>query len=261
MNFVAANGIRLACQLDGPDDAPALVLVNSLGTNLRLWEPQMATFSQAHRVMRYDSRGHGASDAPAGEYSIEQLGRDLLALLDAARIERAHICGLSLGGMVALWLAANAPERVARVVAADTAARIGSVESWTARIAQVRADGMGAIADAAMARFLSERFRQRHPAVTRQIRGALEATDPEGYIGACAALRDADLRASLLAIRAPALIIVGEDDVSTPPAQAQELRRAIPGSELIVIHDAAHLSNIEQPEAFSRAVLAFLSPA
>ncbi len=259
MNFLTANGIRLAYQIDGPEDAPVLVLVNSLGTNLHMWEPQMARFSGALRVVRYDCRGHGASEAPAGAYTIEQLGRDLLGLLDALQIEQARICGLSLGGMVALWMAANAPERVDRVVLADTAARIGTTESWTTRMALVSTGGMDAIGEMVLARFLSERFCQGHPEVALQIRDMLETTNPQGYIGACAALRDADLRAILPAIHAPALIIVGEEDEATPPAQAQDLHSAIRGSKLITLHEAAHLSNVEQPEAFSNAVLAFLS--
>lgn len=258
MNFLTANGIRLAYQIDGPEDAPVLVLVNSLGTNLYMWEPQIAQFSRALRVVRYDVRGHGASEAPLGAYTIEQLGRDLLGLLDALQIERAHICGLSLGGMMALWLAANAPERVARAVLANTAARIGTAENWTTRIALVSAGGMSAVGEMVLARFLSERFRRQHPEVALQMRDVLEATTPQGYIGACAALRDADLHTTLPAIHVPSLIIVGEEDEATPPAQAQDLHSAIKRSELVVLHEAAHLSNVEQPEAFSRAVLAFL---
>ena len=261
MNFLAANGIRLAYRIDGPEDAPVLVLVNSLGTNLQMWEPQMAQFRRALRVVRYDCRGHGASDAPVEAYTLEQLGRDLLGLLDALQIERAHICGLSLGGMVALWLAANAPERVDRAVFANTAARIGAAEGWTTRIALVSAGGMSAVGEMVLARFLSERFRRQHPEVALQIQDMLEATNPQGYIGACAALRDADLRATLPAIYVPSLIIVGEEDQATPPAQAQELHSTIKRSKLVMLREAAHLSNVEQSEAFSIAVLAFLSLA
>jgi 3-oxoadipate enol-lactonase len=261
MNFLSANGIRLAYQIDGPDNAPTLVLVNSLGTNLRMWEPQIAPLSRALRVVRYDCRGHGASEVPAGEYTIEQFGYDLLALLDALQIERAHVCGLSLGGQVALWLAARHPGRVARAVFADTAARVGTTESWTTRLGLVRAGGMEAIRDMVLARFLSEGFRQHHPEVTRQISEMIAATSPEGYSGACTALRDADLRETLADIHAPALIIVGELDEATPPAQAQELHAAIRGSELMILREAAHLSNVEQPEAFNQVLLAFLAPA
>lgn len=261
MNFLVANGIRLAYQIDGPEDAPVLVLVNSLGTNLHMWEPQMARFSRALRVVRYDCRGHGASEAPIGAYTIEQLGCDLLGLLDGLQIGRAHICGLSLGGMVALWLAANAPERVDRAVFADTAARIGTAESWSTRIALVNVGGMGAIGEMVLARFLSERFRRQHPEVALQIRDMIEATNPQGYIGACAALRDADLHAILPAIHIPSLIIVGKEDEATPPAQAQDLHSTLRRSELVMLREAAHLSNVEQPEAFSSEVLAFLSLA
>jgi 3-oxoadipate enol-lactonase len=260
MNFLTANGIQLAYHIDGPENAPALVLVNSLGTNLHMWEPQMARFSRALRVVRYDCRGHGALEAPAAAYTIEQLGRDLLGLLDTLQIERAHICGLSLGGMIALWLAANAPERVSRAVFANTAARIGTAESWAARIALVSAGGMGAIGEMVLTRFLSERFRHQHPEVALRIRAMLEATNPQGYMNACAALRDADLRPALPAIHVPSLIIVGGEDESTPPAQGQELHHAIAGSELVMLREAAHLSNVEQPEAFSSAVMSFLSP-
>jgi 3-oxoadipate enol-lactonase len=259
MNFLTANGIRLAYRIDGPEDAPVLVLVNSLGTSMQMWEPQMPRFSRALRVVRYDCRGHGASDAPVGAYTVEQLGRDLLGLLDALQIERAHICGLSLGGMVALWLAVNAPERVDRVVLADTAARIGTAEGWSTRIALVSAGGMGAIGEMVLARFLSERFRRHYPEAALQIRAILEATNSQGYIGACAALRDADLRAALPVIHVPSLIIVGEEDEATPPAQAQDLHSALKRSELVMLREAAHLSNVEQPEAFSSAVLTFLS--
>lgn len=261
MNFLAANGIQLAYRVDGPEDAPVLVLVNSLGTNLDMWEPQMARFSSGLRVVRYDSRGHGASEVPTEAYTIEQLGRDLLGLLDALQIERAHICGLSLGGMVALWLAANAPERVDRAVLADTAARIGTAEGWTTRIALVSAGGIDAVGEMVLARFLSERFRRQYPEMALQIRDMLQATNPQGYIGACAALRDADLRATLPAIHAPSLIIVGEEDEATPPAQAQELHNAIKRCELVMLSEAAHLSNVEQPEVFTSEVLAFLSLA
>jgi 3-oxoadipate enol-lactonase len=162
---------------------------------------------------------------------------------------------------VGLWLAANAPVRVSRAVFANTAARIGTAESWTARMELVSAGGMGAIGEMVLARFLSERFRLQYPEEAIQIRDMLEATHPQGYIGACAALRDADLRAALPAIHAQSLIIVGEEDEATPPAQAQELHNAMSRSELVMLREAAHLSNVEQPEAFSSAVLAFLSHA
>ena len=259
MNFFVADGVRLAYRVDGPDDAPTVVLVNSLGTDLRMWDPQVALLSQSLRVVRYDCRGHGASAVPAGPYTIAQFGLDFLALLDTLQIERAHICGLSLGGLVALWAAAQYPERVARAVFANTAARIGTEETWDARIDAVKMGGMAAVRDAVVSRFLSEGFRQQHPETVRQIGEMIEATSPIGYIGACAALRDTDLREVIPAIHTPSLILAGALDESTPPSQARELHTAIVGSELVILQEAAHLSNVEQPGAFSKYVLGFLT--
>jgi 3-oxoadipate enol-lactonase len=253
------DGVRLAYRQDGPDQAPPLVLVNSLGTDLRMWDPQVALLSCSLRVVRYDCRGHGRSGLSNTPVTIARLGRDLLALFDQLAIERAHICGLSLGGMIALWLAAEHPERVDRVVFANTAARIGTPATWTARIKAVRAGGMAAVRDAVVARFLSDEFRARQPQVAQAIGDMLEATDPAGYMAACAALRDADLHTLVPKIRVPSLIVAGALDQATPPAQAQELHDAIAGSRLVVLPDAAHLSNVEQPAAFTACLLKFLN--
>src|SRR3954469_20197225 len=162
-SVVVDDGIRLAYQLDGPADAPMLLLSNSLGTDLRMWEPQVAALASELRLLRYDTRGHGQADAPPGPYTLERLGLDALALLDGLGIERAHVCGLSLGGLTALWLAIHHPDRVDRAVFANTAARIGLAETWSARIAAVEAGGMAAIRDAVLTRFLSADFRARDP--------------------------------------------------------------------------------------------------
>jgi 3-oxoadipate enol-lactonase len=241
--------------------APALLLWNSLGTDLHMWDPQARALAGRFRVVRYDSRGHGRSDVPAGHYSLERLGHDLLALCDVLDIEQAHICGLSLGGQVALWLASHHPERVMRAVFADTAARIGTDTLWNQRIEMVRAGGMRAIRDAIVARFVSEPFRQLHPDVAERLGATMEATAPDGYVATCEALRDADLTASVSRIRAPSLIIVGALDVATPPTQAAALHDALAASELIILPAAAHLSNVEQPDTFTTHVLAFLTRA
>ena len=259
MNFFVTDGVRLAYRVDGPDDAPTMVMINSLGTDLRMWDPQVALLRQNLRIIRYDCRGHGASDVPTGSYTIRQFGLDLLALFDYLQIERAHICGLSLGGVVALWTAAQYPERIARAVFANTAARIGTEETWNARIDAVRTGGMAAVRDAVVARFLSEGFRQRNPEIARQIGEMVEATNSRGYIGACEALRDANLQEMLATIHTPSLIIAGSLDESTPPAQSQELHSAIVGSELVIFNEVAHLSNVEQPDTFSKYVLSFLA--
>ena len=259
MSYFASSGTQLAYQVDGPDDAPTLVLINSVGTNLHMWDAQVARLSHALRIVRFDTRGHGASDVPAGPYTIEQLGLDLLALLDELRIEQANICGLSLGGITALEFAIAYPHRVARAVFANTAARIGTTESWDARIAAVKTGGMAAIRDTVLARFLSTNFRQQHPETVRQIGDMIEATNPIGYIAACAALRDADLRARVHEIRTPTLILAGALDESTPPSQSHELHAAISGSHLRIFDEVAHLSNVERPDEFSEYVLSFLN--
>jgi 3-oxoadipate enol-lactonase len=255
---VSAQGARLFYRIDGRQDAPPVVFSNSLGTDLRVWEPQIPAFAQRFRVVRYDSRGHGRSDVPPGPYTLELLGRDALAVLDALAIERAHFCGLSLGGMVALWVAIHHPERVMRAVFANTAARIGTEASWTARIRAVETGGMDAIRDVVVNRLLSSAFRARHPEVTAEIARMLVATPPRGYIAACEALRDADLRAEIARIGVPSLILGGALDEATPPDQARELHALIMGSRLHVFQQAAHLSNIEQAAAFDASVVGFL---
>ncbi len=259
MNSFVVDGVRLAYRVDGPADALPVVLSNSLGTDLRMWDPQLPALSKHLRVVRYDSRGHGRSDVPPGPYTIERLGRDLLALLDHLEIERAYVCGLSLGGMVALWLAAHHPHRVDRAVFANTAAKIGTAESWNVRIEAVREGGMPAIRDMVVTRFLSEAFRRRKPDVECWVGDMLEATPPEGYIASCAALRDADLSEVITTIRVPSLIIASALDEATPPTQSRELHTAILGSKLVVLDEAAHLSNLEQPDAFNCVVLGFLT--
>ena len=240
MNYFTSSGVRFAYQVDGLDNASTLVLINSAGTNLHMWDAQVARLSHTLRIVRFDARGHGASDVPVGPYTIEQLGLDLLALLDELRIEQANICGLSLGGITALEFAIAYPHRVARAVFANTAVRIGTTESWNARIEAVKMGGMASIRDMVLARFLSANFRRQHPEKAQQIGDMIEATNPTGYIGACAALRDADLRASIHEICTPALIIGSTLDESTPPSQAHELHANILDSQLKIFDDVAH---------------------
>ena len=258
---VDVGGVRLACRVDGPADgeAPVVVMLHSLGTDLRMWNSQVAPLARRFRVMRYDCRGHGASDVPSEPISIERFGGDLIALLDHLAVPRAHLCGISLGGLTALWVAAHHPERVDRAVFANTGARIGTTESWDARIQAVRSGGMSAVRDTVLARWLGEAFRAAHPDVERAMGELFDGTPAAGYIAACEALRDADLTADVARIRAPALIIAGEMDESTPPALSEALHAAIPGSALTVLRGATHLSNVERPDEFSAAVAQFLS--
>jgi 3-oxoadipate enol-lactonase len=254
-SLVVDDGTHLHYQLDGPPDGPVLLFLNSLGTDLRMWQPQVEALASQLRIVRFDMRGHGQSDAPSGLYNLERLALDALALLDALDIRQANLCGLSLGGMLALWLAIHCPERVGRAVFANTAARIGSVETWSTRIEAVRAGGLPAIHDAVLARFLSAGFREREPEIAARVGSMILATPSEGYIGCCAALRDADLRNLISTIEARSLVIGGELDEATPPSQAEDLHAGIVPSELMVIPGVAHLSNLEAPELFSRRVL------
>lgn len=256
--LILDDGLALRYRIDGSAGAPALVFSNSLGTDLGMWEAQVAILGEHFQIVRYDTRGHGGSGVPGGHATLERLGRDLLALLDHLGLERAHVCGLSLGGLTAQWLAVHHPARVGRLVLSNTAARIGSVESWDARIAAVAAGGMGAIAEAALARFFSPAFRAAHPATVRAYGAVLAATDPAGYVACCAALREADLRPVVARIVAPALIVAGTLDESTPPEQARELHAALAGSELVVLDGAAHLASVERPEVFSALLRRFL---
>jgi 3-oxoadipate enol-lactonase len=259
--YVEVEGVRLFYRLDGGASAPALVLVNSLGLSLDMWDPQIPRLATRFRLLRYDSRGHGRSAVPTGPYTLDQLGRDLLGVFDQLGIESAAICGLSLGGMVALWMAANHPERVTRVVLANTGARIGTETSWRERIQTIQQGGMAAVQGTVVGRFLSASYRQRHPDVTEWVANMLVATPPAGYIAACQALAAADLHDALLPTRMPCLVIAGTEDQATPPEKAEELQSLIPGSELALLPGAAHLSNVEQADTFTALIAAFLPPS
>jgi 3-oxoadipate enol-lactonase len=237
------------------------MMLHSLGTDLRMWNSQVAPLALRFRVVRYDCRGHGASDVPTEPITIERLGRDLIGMLDHLEVRRAHLCGISLGGLTALWVAAHHPERVDRAVFANTGARIGTTESWDARIAAVRKGGLSAVRDTVLPRWLGAPFRSAYPEVARAIGEMFDGTSADGYVAACEALRDADLSADVARIRLPALIIAGELDQSTPPALSEALHAAIQGSVLTVLGGATHLSNVERPEEFTAAVTRFLSSA
>ena len=255
---ITDDGCRLAFEWTGPDTAPPLVLSNSLGTNRRLWDDQMAALSTRFHVLRYDTRGHGASDAPAGDYTLARLGRDVVSLMDQAGVPQADVAGISIGGLTALWLGIYAPERVHRLVLANTAARIGSLDMWTDRMRMVESRGVAALADATMDRWFTPAFRAANDATVSRIRATFLATPAIGYLGCCAALRDADLRRDAITVRVPALVITGTHDPATPAAEGAWLAAAISGSELVEL-DAAHLSNVERPDDFTNAMVRFLS--
>ena len=247
-------------QLEGPADAPVLVLSNSLGTDLGMWAAQMPALTERFRVLRFDTRGHGKSLVSEGCYSIEQLGGDVLALLDALDIAKASFCGLSMGGLIGQWLAINAPERIERLVLCNTAAKIGTPEVWNPRIEAILAGGaevMRELRDASVSRWFTAPFAAAEPAKVEPIVGMLAQTSPQGYAANCAAIRDADFRQQLGAIKAPTLIVCGSADPVTSPADGRFIAERIANAGLIELQ-AAHLSNVEASAAFTRALLDFL---
>lgn len=254
--LILENGRRLAYRLDGPQGAPVVMFCNSLGTNLDLWSNQAQALQGRFRVLRYDARGHGASDVPDGEYAMDDLGGDALQLIDGLGIDRVRFCGLSMGGAIGQWLAANHPERVDRLVLANTGAVFPTPEVWSARMALVAQAGMAAVIEPTLDRWFTPGFREADPDAVERVRVMLLATPPTGYIGSCAALRDVDYRSLLPRITASTLVIAGEHDTATPPARAEELVAGIAGARLVML-DAAHMAVVEQAARFDRVLADF----
>jgi 3-oxoadipate enol-lactonase/4-carboxymuconolactone decarboxylase len=255
--FVEANGLPVHVQVSGPERAPVLLLLHSLGTSLHVWDEQAAALAARFRVVRPDLRGHGLTAVPPGPYTIETMARDVLAVLDALGIARAHVGGLSIGGLVAQALAAEAPERVASLILCDTAMAIPPAEMWRERAAIARGKGLEALVEAVMARWVTPGFADRPPAAG--LRAMLLRTAPEGYAGAAEAIATADLSGRTKRLRLPALVMVGERDEATPLASAEALRAAIEGARLEILPGAAHIPTVETPEAVSAAMAGFLS--
>ncbi len=257
MQYVDTADGRLHYQVEGRDDAPWLILSNSLGTTLDMWAPQMPAL-QGFRVLRYDTRGHGKSAIPSAPCSIAQLGKDVIALMDALGVTRAHFCGLSMGGMTGMWLGIHQPKRIDRLVLCSALPYLGAPDVWNARIAKVQGEGMASIVPAVIDRWFTQAFQQRAPAQVEQVRRMLLNCDPAGYTANCAAVRDMDQRDGVAAITAPTLIIAGKHDQSVPPADAKKLTGEIAGARFVELN-AAHLTNWEAAEAFTAELLGFLS--
>lgn len=257
MPVVDLDGSRFHYELEGPEGAALLMLSNSLGTDLSMWDGQMPAFTRAFRVLRYDTRGHGGSSVTPGPYTMERLGRDALALLDALGIARAHFCGLSLGGATGMWLGIHAAERLEKLVLCNTAAKFGAPEVWNTRIEAVRKGGTAAIAQGVMERWFTQAFRAHNPKPVEAVRKSLLSTLGPGYIACSEAVRDVDQREAIASIRVPTLVIAGKHDPATPPADGRLLAERIPGARYVAL-DAAHLSNIEATEAFNNTVMDFL---
>ncbi len=251
------GGEAFRVQLDGPADAPPVLLSNSLSCDLSMWDDQVAAWGDRFRVIRYDGRGQGGSVVSPGPYTMDRLGMDALAVLDALGVPQAGFCGLSMGGMVGLWLLTHAPQRIARAALCNTAAHMGPPSLWDGRIALVQQGGMTATVEPTVTRWFPEAFRARAPGVIDRMRAGIRSTPPEGYAACCAAIRDMDQRDSMRAITNPVLVVVGANDPATTPADGQAIYAAIAGSALVTL-EAGHISAVEAPDRFSDVVGSFL---
>jgi len=258
MALIEVDGVGLNVEVEGPANAPALMLSNSLGTTLHMWAPQVKPFTERFRLIRYDRRGHGKSAVPPGPYSMERLSRDVLGILDHLGVETIDWCGLSMGGMVGQWLGAHAPSRIRRLVLANTSCHYPAKEPWNERIAAVAQSGLEPIVDPMMGRWFSAGFIEHEPATIARMRAMMLSTPPAGYIANCEAVRDMDHRDILATIKAPTLIVAGRHDVATPVAAGEYIRARIPGAALTLL-DAGHISNIEQASDFTTEVMGFLT--
>jgi len=257
MPFADANGLHIHYSLSGAETAPVLVLSNSLGTNFTMWDLQTPVLEKQFRLLRYDTRGHGRTGVTPGPYTIDQLGHDVLGLLDALDFEHVHFCGLSMGGMIGQWLGVHAPQRINRLVLCSTCPKIGTPETWNPRIEAIRKGGMNAVATTVVERWLTPEFRARAPQPAVALLGLLQATSPVGYAACCEAIRDADLRESIATIRAPVQVIMGARDPATPAADGRDMALRIPGARYVEL-DASHLCNVESPEQFNATLVGFL---
>lgn len=253
MNAVAVHHV-----VEGPDDAPVVVLATSLGSTLRIWDAQVPRLSSRFRVVRFDTRGHGESPVPPGPYTITDLGHDVIALLDRLGVAKAHFCGVSLGGMVGMWLASHAPDRIDRLVLCCTSARLGPPEMWAQRAQTAREQGTAALADTVVARWLTPEYAAQNPKLAADLRDMIAATPAEGYAGCCGVIERMDLTGTLASVRAATLVIAGADDPATPPAHGASIAAAIPGARMAIVPHAAHLANVEQADTVTALIMEHL---
>ncbi|VBB42783.1 Alpha/beta hydrolase fold [uncultured Desulfatiglans sp.] len=257
---IRANDITIRYSLEGPPEAPLVTMSHSLGTSLELWEPQVQALKSRYRVLRFDTRGHGGTDAPPGPYSLEMLASDIFELLGALGLGPTHFMGISMGGMIGQTLALLHPEALKSLILCDTTSRVPpeAAPVWEERIEATLREGMAQHVEPTLERWFTPRFREEHPELVEPVRRMILDTPPEGYAGCCHAIRRLDLTEALGRIALPVLIVVGEDDPGTPVFESKVLHERIPDSRLVVLKSAAHLSNREQPAAFNRAVMEFL---
>jgi 3-oxoadipate enol-lactonase len=254
--------VDLNCSSSGPDDAPVVLLGGSLGTTLEMWEPQVPELSVAHRVIRFEHRGHGGSPVPTGPYTIDELGADVLTMLDRLKLPRVSYCGLSIGGMLGQWLAINAPERIDRLVLLCTLPYLPPPESWRERAATVREAGSPeVVADAVLARWFTPEYASSHPDIVARYRAMISGIDAEGYAGCCEAIAAMDLRPGLPSVTAPTLVVAGRQDPTIGPEQAATLAAAIPGARLEILDPGAHLASVERADAVTALITEHLAGA
>jgi 3-oxoadipate enol-lactonase len=252
------SAVALHHVVDG--DGPVLLLGPSLGSTTAMWDPQIAALAERFRVVRYDHRGHGGSPVGDGPCELADLGADVVALLDTLGVDRAHVAGLSLGGMVAMWLAVNAPERIDRLALCCTSAKLGPPQMWRDRAAAVRdAGSTSVIADAVVERWLTPAHAEAHPELLGSLRAMIASVDPAGYVACCGAIERMDLLPDLHRVVAPALVLAGREDAATPPEHAEAIAERIDGARLEIVDDAAHLANVERPEEVTRRLLGHLA--
>ena len=258
---INANGISVNYTLDGPPQAPVVTLSHSLATDLSMWDPQMATLTARFRVLRYDTRGHGGTDAPTGAYTLDQLASDARALLHALGITRTHWIGLSMGGMIGQTLALSSPDLFGSLTLCDTTSRIPAEAKplWSERIKTAETQGMEPLVEPTISRWFTAPFVASHKDLVDRVRAMIRSTKPAGYAGCCHAISSLDLTDKIGAIKLPTLIVVGEEDQGTPVAASRTMHEKIAGSDLVILKSASHLSNVEQPGEFTRAITGLLA--
>lgn len=258
MAFAELNGLRIRYEFSGLENGTVLVFSHPLGTDLTMWDGQAADFGRKFRVLRYDKRGHGGSSSPTGLYTIEQMGRDAVGLLDYLKLDKVNYCGLSIGGQTGMWLGANAPERLNKLVLSNTAAKIGNDDGWNARIDAVTKGGVKSVSKVVIDRWFTAEFQAKAPVEIEKIRAVFERSDAAGYVACCAAVKMFDFREKVAGVKVPTLVVAGTHDPATTPVDTKFVADRIAGSKFVEL-SASHLSNIEQREKYSAAVAEFLA--
>ena len=261
MGSRAVSSVEVNAVVEGPADAPVVVLSHSLGADLSMWDPQVPALAERFRVVRYDTRGHGRSRVPAGDATIDDLADDVIALLDRLGVGAAHVVGLSIGGMTGLRLAVRDPQRVASLATLCSSAYTGNEQAWRDRAHTARTEGTGALAETVASRWLTSGYAAEHPDLVARLQAMIAGADDEGYAGCCAAIAAMDQRADLGRVTAPTLVVSGAEDPALPPEQQQVLADGIPGARLVTVSPAAHIANIEQPAQVTSALLEHLDRA